>query len=222
MGKNVVITGGSSGIGRAVTEKLLEGGHTVHVLSRKASQSDLVSNSNYKGHDVDVREIEQIPAAVEGIEKVDVLINCAGVGYGTPLANLSQEDYDKIIDTNLKGTVFVTKLILPKMNGGGVICNFSSSAGIAGFTEWTVYCASKFAIEGFSKALREEVRDRNIKVMVVRPGAVDTPLYNFLEEKEKKDFMKPETVADVVVANLFLEKNAVMEEVFINNSIGFI
>lgn len=225
--KTVVVSGGSSGIGRAIAEKLLGMGHRVFVLSRKAESSDLAERENCVALNVDLRSVAEIEATAKKIEaeaglgKIDVLVNCAGIGYGTPILEVTEKLYEDFMNTNFRSMVFLTKFLLPLMPENSIICNISSICGIKGFGEWSLYTASKHAVEGFSKELRHEVRDRKIKVMVVRPGSIDTPLYDFIEDQEeKKAFIQPKSVADVVVPGLFLEPNAVVEELFINNSVG--
>ncbi|MBU2523746.1 SDR family oxidoreductase [Patescibacteria group bacterium] len=223
MQKNVIVTGGSSGIGEQIAKLLIQRECKVFVLSRRASSVVFEGCFSY---DCDLSKIETIDKVLEritrehNIDHFDILVNCAGVGYATSLEKLTQEQYHQIMDVNLKGLIFMTKSVIPLMQRESVICNISSIAGIKGFEDWSIYCASKFGIEGFTKALRYEVRKKGIKVMIVRPGAVDTPLYHFVDDTEKQFFMKPETVASVIVHNLFLEKNACTEEIFINNSIG--
>lgn len=226
MKKIAFITGGSSGIGAAISQKLLKLGCKVFVVSRQASKSHLAKQKNCTVIDADLTQISAAAKIIknklakEKINSIDILINCAGIGYGTPLKNLDEKTYDSFMNTNVKSVFFFTKNLLPFLKKNSIICNVSSIAGIKGFSQWSTYCASKFALEGFTKSLREELRERGIKVMIVRPGAVDTPLYDFLKKSEKKDFMKPETIADIVVPNFFLEDNATTEEIFINNSVG--
>lgn len=224
--KTAIVTGGSSGIGYAISSKLLDEGYTVFILSRNAKNCDLKNQPKCKLYNIDLTDLNQINELTEKIQSdypvdtIDILVNCAGIGFGTPIDKLDEGTFDKVMNINVKAVFFTTKYFLPLMKKGGVICNISSIAGIKGFSEWTTYCASKFAIEGFTKALRDEVRGRGIRVVAVRPGAVNTPLYHFVEEEEKKDFISPETIAQVVVPSLLIDEKACVEEIFINNSIG--
>lgn len=226
MRKSIVVTGGSSGIGRAIANRLLKGGHRVFILSRQAESSDLAKEEFCHAYNVDLTHTQAIQALapeIAGLTEnggIDILVNCAGIGYGTPLKTLDEATFDQFMNINVKAVFFATQSFLRFMGKGGVICNISSIAGIRGFTEWSTYCASKFAIEGFSKALRDEVRGQGIRVMVVRPGAVDTPLYHFVDEGEKQDFMQAESIAEMVTPALFLDSKACVEELFINNSVG--
>lgn len=226
--KNVaVITGGSSGIGLEISKLLLNHRFFVIILSRKAKDSPLRKNKDCFCINTDigsVRDVQKAKSIIKrklNIEKIDVLINCAGVGHEDKVENISEKDYEDFFSTNVKGTIFTTKEFLPLIKREtGIICNISSIAGIKGFSKWSLYCASKFAVEGFTKSIREELRESKIRVMVVRSGAVDTPFYNRLSEEEKRDFMKPQTIAQVVVNALFLPVESCVEEIFINNTVG--
>ncbi len=100
------------------------------------------------------------------------------------------------------------------------MCQISSIAGIRGFSNWSIYSATKFALEGFSASLREELRTQGIRVMVIRPGSVDTPFYKHLPEITKTGFLKPESVARLAVAAILSETNASVDNIEINNSQG--
>lgn len=225
--RRIIITGGSSGMGYAIARLLLRHDHNVYILSRKAETCDLVQGQKCEGINIDVKDTRQIEKAKVWVEKrlqgsfIDLLINCSGIGYEKSLSDITENDYFTLFDTNVKGTIFVTKIFLPLIkNQTGIICNFSSIAGIKGFANWSLYCASKFAVEGFTQSIRHEVRPLGIRVMSVRPGSVDTPFYSNLKHEEKKDFIHPETVAKIVVDALDMEKNAIIEDVFINNAVG--
>ncbi|MEZ7891044.1 MAG: SDR family oxidoreductase [Candidatus Wallbacteria bacterium] len=227
--KNIIITGGSSGIGYETAKLFLDSGYKVLILSRSSEKCGLLKE--YPGFcyakNTDVSEILQIESAlvyakkIFKAKKIDCLINCAGVGYPKNVIDFSEADYNRIFDVNVKGTIFTSKIFLPLIKKQtGVICNISSIAGIKGFSEWSLYCASKFAVEGFSESLRHELRNDGIRVVCIRPGAVETPLYSFLPKKLKKDFMTPETIAKVIMTAVELPPEACVENMFINNSAG--
>jgi 3-oxoacyl-[acyl-carrier protein] reductase len=224
--KTYIVTGGSSGIGYHLVKKLGEVGRVI-LLARSAEQTDLVDNSVVFGINTDVRSLQQFLHAKEKIqntfhiEQIDGLINCAGIGYRQPLLELTEQDYENVFATNVKGLMFATKTFLDLLtNDTGIICNISSIAGIKGFSEWSLYCASKFAVEGFTQSIRHELRPRGIRVMSVRPGSVDTPIYAYLSREEKRDFIDPATIATLISALLDIPQKAVVEDIFINNSVG--
>ncbi len=172
MKKVILITGISSGFGKESAKLLAEAGHKVYGTVRKVTESD------GKVHilKMDLTDTLSINKSVETIiekeGRIDVLINNAGMHTGGPVEASLSENIKLQMDTNFIGMVHLTKEVLPYMRkqGGGTIINFSSIGGIMGLPFQAFYSASKFAIEGFSEALRMEVRQFNIKVVVINPG----------------------------------------------------
>ncbi|MFZ2501022.1 MAG: SDR family oxidoreductase [Minisyncoccia bacterium] len=229
MKRNIVITGGSSGIGYSLTKRLTENGDNVFLLSRKALDAKINGENCFKipcdvSKTMDInRAKDDVLRILSGLENsdIDCLINCAGVGYEKSLENTDESDFEYIFGTNVKGLIFTTKIFLPLLSKpNSVICNISSVAGIKGFAGWTLYSASKFAVEGFSESLRHELRPKRIKVISVRLGAVNTPFYKDLPNDDKTEFMDPGEVSDTIIMALFTGTNAVVENIFINNTCG--
>lgn len=227
MKKIFVITGGNSGMGYEISKKLLKSKHHVFILSRKAEQCDLRKYDNCHTKNVDISKIGEILKAkkwiakILGDKKIDVLVNCAGVGFASKLEEITEKQYENFFSTNVKGMIFTTQIFFSLIKkGAGIICNFSSIAGIKGFAEWSVYCASKFAVEGYSQSIRQELRKSGIRVMSIRPGAVDTPFYHYLSKDQKKEFIKPQTIAEILIQLINLPKEVCVEDIFINNSVG--
>lgn len=226
---NIVITGGSSGIGLSLSKVLLNLGHNVFILSRKSKNIDIDLPNCYT-IECDVTNLDSIKNAKDEVliilngldnKDIDILINCAGVGYERYLGDATDKDYDYIFNTNVKGLIFITKEFLELIiKANSLICNISSIAGIKGFSGWTIYSASKFAVEGFTESLRHELRSKRIKVMAVRLGSVDTNFYKDLPTDKKTEFMSSDDVAKTIVNNLFTDKNSIVENIFINNTIG--
>ena len=176
MKKVILITGISSGFGKESAKLLAEAGHKVYGTIRKGSDT----SEKFQILKMDLTDSSSIRMAVDKvIEKegrIDVLINNAGMHTGGPVET-SPVEYIKIqMDTNLLGTVILTKEVLPHMRkqGGGTIINLSSIGGLLGLPYQGIYSAAKFAIEGFSEALRIEVREFKIKVIVINPGDFHT------------------------------------------------
>ena len=176
MKKVILITGISSGFGKQTAELLAAKGHTVYGTVRNNAEI----SPSVNGLKLDLTNIDTIIKAVQTVVqkegRIDVLINNAGMHTGGPIET-SPIEYAKLqMDTNFLGMVNLTREVLPVMRnqGGGTIINFSSIGGLMGLPFQAFYSASKFAIEGFSEALRMEVKQFNIKVVLINPGDFHT------------------------------------------------
>jgi short-subunit dehydrogenase len=176
MKKIILITGISSGFGKETARLLAEKGHTVYGTLRKDTKQD--GSVNYLT--MDLTDMNSIQKAVSDIirkeGKIDILINNAGMHTGGPIETSSISNIKLQMDTNFMGTVNLTREVLPVMRkqGGGTIINFSSIGGLMGLPFQGYYSAAKFALEGFSEALRMEVAGFNIKVVLINPGDFHT------------------------------------------------
>jgi 3-oxoacyl-[acyl-carrier protein] reductase len=188
-GKSVLVTGGSRGIGRAIVELFAEEGARVTCFFRGNAQAaqDVLGKSREAGHvvhgeQVDVTDANACQAAVERIadrnERIDVLINNAGVIRDNPLAALGDDDIKIVLDTNVGGVFNVTRAVVPYMvmQRAGAIVNLSSVAGDKGGRGQTNYAASKGAVNAFTRALAVELAPRKIRVNAVAPGVIDTEM----------------------------------------------
>ncbi len=185
-GKVVLITGAGAGIGRAAAELFAREGASVVVNSVSASGAEtlaLVKNAGGDGLFVqgDVANAADaklmVDEAVRAFGKLDILANVAGIVIGGRVDTLSEEDFDRTMDVNVKGTFLTCKYAVPEMKkrGGGVIVNVSSVAAFKGFPERSVYAASKGAVVALSKAMAADYIKDNIRVNVVCPGTTDSP-----------------------------------------------
>lgn len=182
-----LVTGGTRGIGHAVAGTLLQGGHSVAFTGTtddgvvKAEHAlGAAHGGRVAGIVCDVRD----PAATERAARtavarfggLDVLVNCAGVGVGVPIAEMSHDEWDRIIGTNLTGVFNCCKAAIPHLRarGGGWIINISSLASTGPFPGGAAYCASKAGLNVFGDALMQELREDNIRVSTVLPGSVAT------------------------------------------------
>jgi len=230
-----IITGASSGIGRATALALAEKGMRLSLLARseKALVEVAVQAQARGARDVsclvcDVRleeSVEQaVAATLESLGRVDILINSAGLSLNGEVDGYALEDWRTVIDTNLTGTFLTCRAVLPAMKrqGGGQIINISSGAGRNGIKQMAAYCASKFGVIGFTESLALEVRDRNIRVSVLIPGSVATDFSRVAKRAggERMDeawdigySMTADEVASVIVAMLEQPKQAWMSEV---------
>jgi len=176
MRKVIFITGVTSGIGKKCAEHLSLLGYKVYGTSRKPVFDPLP----YTVLQMDVRDVNSIKQAVQNVlnreKKIDVLLNNAGMGIGGPIEEYSDEEIKLQFDTNFFGTLHTCRAIIPSMreNGGGIIINISSLGGLMGLPFQGMYSATKFAIEGFSEALRMELKSFKIKVVLINPGDFHT------------------------------------------------
>jgi 3-dehydrosphinganine reductase len=190
-GKNVVITGGSSGIGKA-TARLLSGeGANVFIMARDEAKLDralqgIKAEGSNPDHQcvalcADVSSHEEVEAAIAAIVETggapDILINCAGMVYPGYFEELPLSTFREQMDVNYFGTLHTVKAVLPHMmaQGKGHIVNVSSIGGVVGAFGYTAYAASKFAVHGFTEALRAEMKPLGIAVSLVLPADTDTP-----------------------------------------------
>jgi short-subunit dehydrogenase len=176
MKKVILITGISSGFGKEAASLLAKKGHTVYGTVRKETGSDHLVKTLL----MDLTDCDSITSAVDTVVKnegrIDILINNAGMHTGGPIETTPLDTIKMQMQTNFLGLVQLTQLVLPVMRkqGGGTLINFSSIGGLMGLPYQGIYSAGKFAIEGFSEALRMEVKEFNIKVVVINPGDFHT------------------------------------------------
>ncbi|MGE0352419.1 MAG: SDR family oxidoreductase [Gemmatimonadales bacterium] len=226
MSSTALVTGATEGIGRAIALTLGRSGYRVGVCARTAPRVDALVQELGKagietaGRAADVASEAQVEAMVRHIEEslgpIDVLVNNAGVAILRPFEDLTPDDWDRTMATNLRGIFLVTRQVLPGMRRRkhGAVVNIASLAGRNGFVGGTAYSASKHAVLGFSKSLMLETRKDGIRVIAICPGSVNTAL---LHEQGilKPDFgriLHPEDVADTVLAALRLPDRALISE----------
>ena len=221
MNKVIIITGASSGFGKAIAERLAKGGHKVYGICRRAMDNNAITYMQG-----DVRDSERIKQIVKDIyekeQRIDVLINNAGMGIGGALEMAKLEEIQTQMGVNFMGCVNMCQEVLPYMRRqrSGKIINLSSIGGIMGLPYQGYYSASKFAIEGFSEALSAEVKGFGISVSMVEPGdfatnftssrknsqaTLDDPDYGpifkrslGLIEKEENGGLKPDILAQKI------------------------
>jgi NADP-dependent 3-hydroxy acid dehydrogenase YdfG len=215
------ITGATAGIGRATAELFAKNGYNVIITGRRAERLDEFSShlkSLYKidvlSLNFDVRKLVEVEAAILSIpdewKKIHVLVNNAGLAVG--LNNIQEgvvDDWERMIDTNIKGLLYMTRNVAPLMinNGFGHIINIGSIAGKEVYANGNVYCATKHAVDALNKGMRIDLLPHNIKVTAVNPGMVDTEFsivrFKGDDERAKKVYMglqplKPEDIAETI------------------------
>jgi len=209
--KVALITGGGSGIGYAVARALARDGvqtilasRRVDLLREKAGELSASTQTRSYAVAMDVRSRKSIEAALGEVSKVfptiDILINNSGVGADANAVDLREEDWDRVLETNLKGAFLLTRAVLPGMitRRSGQIVNIASQAAIHGYARATAYCASKFGLVGFGKALQEEVREYNIRVTNILPALVQVPPPAH-DRENRKGVLQVEDLAETVL-----------------------
>ncbi len=205
--KTVIVTGSGRGIGSHIAKRLGKEGANVIVTGR--SEKDIanvckeINDEGGKGisvrgdvtREADVKDV--INKAIDEFGEVDILINNAGAGLRKFLWETDEEEFNEVMDINVKGVFLYMKNIIPEMEKtGGLIINISSGAGKTGIPTLAVYCASKFAVIGLTEAAAGEV-GKNIKIIALCPGSVDEGMFKRLFPGEKAD-LKPGEVAEKV------------------------
>lgn len=218
-GKIAFVTGAARGIGKATVIALASEGVHVGLIARsEETLREVASEAEGLGVKTayavaDVSSKEQVEAAIATITNelgsADILINNAGIAtFGTVL-EMDPDEWKRIIDTNLLGTYYATRAVLPQLIGknGGDIINIASTNGLSGAATSSAYSASKFAMIGFTESLAQEVRRNNIRVSALNPSTVATDLaldLNLIKENNDSKFMQPEDIAEIIVNQLKL------------------
>jgi sepiapterin reductase len=206
---NILITGASSGIGKS-TYELLKKDYNVIGISRNGPDLFL-----------DLRNVENIKKIreflIEKSLKIDVLINNMGNAYVKPFSNSQVEEIEEQIDLNLKSHILITKLLIENINENGIIINIGSIASKIAFENWAVYSASKFGIKGFSNALRKELSKKNIRVSLIMPGAVWTPIWERNKFRKTDDMLMPEDIAKIIKFIIELPSYVNIDEIVITH-----
>ena len=198
----ILITGTSRGIGKAIAVKFAREGYNlvINYVSDKTDVNGLENEFKQYGSEVlfvktDVSNFEEcenmIKQAIEKFGQIDVLVNNAGITKDNLLLRMSVEDFEKVIDINLKGTFNVTKNVVPYMmkKRTGKIVNLASVVGVSGNAGQCNYAASKSGIIGFTKSIAKELASRNILANCIAPGFIDTDMTRVLNEDQKKNIL---------------------------------
>ena len=223
---NALVTGATEGIGRAIAIALGRAGYRIGVCARTPANVERtvteLSALGIVAHGAaaDVGDEHQVSAAVrqlvDRLGPIDTLINNAGIAVLKPFDQLSLEEWDRTMATNLRSMFLVTREVLPGMRARkkGAIVNVASLAGRNGFIGGTAYTASKHAVLGFSKSLMLEVRKDMVRVIAVCPGSVDTAMIQNQQmlPKDSKGMLAPEDVAETILATLTLPDRALVSE----------
>ena len=231
-GKTALVTGATGGIGCAICKKFADLGMNLVITGRKKDALDsLAADLREKGADVlalagditDSAFVRSLPASCEDHFKgLDVLVNCAGVAQNQPFEEVSEEDFDRIMNLNARAPFFLCQASLPALRKSSfaTIINITSVVAHKGYPYQSAYAASKHALMGFSKTLANEVYKDNIRVHLISPGGVYTPMVALARPDLKPDMLSlPEDIAEIAAFYLKMrDANAIIDEVQVHRS----
>ena len=190
-GKIALVTGGSSGIGLATAKQFAHEGATVYVTGRRQAELDEAVRligfgaTGVQGDISNLKDLDQLYAQIEREQgRLDVLFANAGGGGFARLGQITEEQFDREFDTNVKGTLFTVQKALPLMKQGGSIVLNASSSSVKGMENFSVYSATKAAIRSFARTWTSDLKGRGIRVNAISPGVVVTPAYSTLLGKD--------------------------------------
>ena len=233
--RRALITGASSGIGKATALVFAKAGIDVALVSRSAEKlASVVEATKHTGvvakaYSVDLADVSQVEAKIQAIATdfgdIDILVNCAGIGYTGTLSETPLTDWQQVINLNLTSVFECIKGILPRMRDRhtGTIINVSSIAAKQAFPNWGAYSVSKAGLMALSQTLAQEERVHGIRVTAISPGAVNTELWDtetVNADFDRSQMLTPEIVAQSILHTALLPPQAVIDELTIMPSAG--
>ena len=232
MSKVAVITGASSGIGKSLSYQLSESGYRVVLVARSTDKLNLISDKiRENGREclavpIDVSkpdEINKLKEDVNAFGDVMVVVNNAGIGKFSRIEDITLEDWNKQMDVNLRASFLMSQVFIPKMKEmkKGSLVFINSVAGKKGYPYSAAYVSSKYGMRGLADSLREELREDNIKVMSIHPGAVNTPFWdNINTDFLKEEMLDADMVANYIVQAIQAPDNFTLEEIVMRRTGG--
>jgi short-subunit dehydrogenase len=227
--KRYLITGASRGIGRAIAEKvaaedvtlLLHGRDTVALAETRKGVEAHCSKVIPLVHDLATSAGVSDLIAEVGAQPIDLLVNNAGVAIVKPFGEVTQIEWEQTVGVNITAPFMLTQHFAPRMPPGSSVVNILSIAAKTGFANWSAYCMSKFALEGFSQAVREELREHKIRVINIYPAATDTNIWSSVEGNWPREKMiSPNDVASAVAYALSRPADVALENISLSNLTG--
>jgi len=219
--RTILVSGATSGIGRATCELLLQHGHQIIGIGRDFSKCNFDSEK-FTAIEMDLGDIKKLPEQLTTLAKqhqdIDAIINCAGQGHFGSLEQFSFKQIYKLMDLNFTSHAFVCRALVPqlkKLSHSNIIF-IGSEAALEGTQKGSIYCASKFALRGFSQALRQECSNSNVHVSIINPGMVKTEFFdglNFEPGKDSSNYIEANDVAAAIKMILDSRPGTVIDEI---------
>jgi short-subunit dehydrogenase len=227
--KRYLITGASRGIGRAIAEELtasdvellLHGRDTVALAQTRKAVEPQCAKVSLLIHDLATAHGVSDLIAEVGKEPIDLLVNNAGVAVAKPFTEITPIEWEQTVGVNITAPFMLMQHFAPRMAPGSSVVNVLSIAAKSGFANWSAYCMSKFALEGFSQSVREELRDRKIRVINIYPAATDTDIWDHIEGKwPRHKMISPKDVASAVAYALSRPADVALENITLSSLAG--
>jgi len=219
--RTLLVTGASSGIGRAIARNLLQQGHQVLGVSRDSSKF-VRAMADFIPVQLDLSRLKELPQRLRELQQtfpdIDAVVFCAGMGQFGSVEEFSYAQIEELMALNFTSQAFLTRAMLPglKRKPRSDLIFIGSEAALKGSRKGAVYCAGKFAVRGFSQALREECGKSNVRVCLINPGMVKTPFFEALAfgpGDDESNFIEPEDVAEAVSYVLNSRAQIVLDEI---------
>lgn len=227
--KRYLITGASRGIGRAIAQQLaakdaellLHGRDTVALAQTRNAVEPHCAKVMLLVHDLATpRGISDLIAEV-GNGRIDLLVNNAGVAVVKPFTEITPIEWEQTVGVNITAPFMLMQHVAPRMPPGSSVVNILSIAAKTGFANWSAYCMSKFALEGLSQCVREELRDRKIRVINVYPAATDTNIWDHIEgDWPRGKMISPQEIATVVAYAVSRPADVTLENITLSALVG--
>ncbi len=232
-GKVAVVTGATKGIGHAVALALARKGARLLIVARDESELKAAAEEFRKAGSPRVAAVAADLGTANGLDAVvlsavrefdgfDILVNNAGHGLMKPIVEVSDGEFDRMVAVNLRAPFMLTQAAVKvlRRRGGGQVVQIASGLAYRGLPGWSLYCATKFGLRGFTECVREEVAKENIKVGIVAPGYTETHFFDDWPDREGRDFtdaLQPEDVAHAVMALVEQGPTSDIKEILVRN-----
>ena len=227
--ERILVTGAGRGIGRAIACRLADHGRLLllHGRDRKALEETARLADAKGASTLIVKSDLSTPAGIDAIvgavgdQPLDVLLNNAGVAYVAPFQNITLEQWQTTLAVNVTAPFLLVQKLLPCLTGGSAIVNILSVAATSAFPNWSGYCMSKFALDGFTRAVREELRPRGIRVINIYPAATATDMWDGISgEWSAEAMLPPNEVAEAVAYGLSRPASVLVESIHVGHISG--